>query len=84
MIVYDSAQPLSLAVASVLALDDHLSELLGHTDLLWAQGDQATSNEVRRCLMRAITALRVLKFELVSVELIERLARLERAKVPPS
>lgn len=81
MIVHGFARPLSLAVASVSALDEHLSELLGYADVLWAEGHEASSNEVRRSLMRAITALRVLKFELVSIELVERLSH---SRSPPS
>lgn len=67
MIVYAVARPLSFAVAPVRALDEHLSELLGYADALWGEGHEATSKEVRRSFMRAITALRVLEFELVSI-----------------
>lgn len=81
MIDHAFARPLSLAVASVRALDEHLSELLVYADVLWTDGHEATSNEVRRSLMRAITALRVLKFELVSIELVERLSQ---PRPPPS
>jgi len=65
---------LSAAVEAVAALDNHLMALLCCADLLAAQGHSASSRELRRSLMHAITVLRVLHEELKCIALVERLA----------
>lgn len=77
----------SRAVESVKALVEHLTALLVCCDLLDAAGDHTAAREARRSLMRATTALHVLREELVTIEIVEGYLRAqasERERPPPS
>lgn len=60
------------AVEAVCALADHLMALLGLVDLIAAKGHEVPARELRRALMRATTALNVLREELMHVEIVEQ------------
>lgn len=70
------------AVDAVTQLTEYLMRLLACTDLLEAQGFPLPAREARRALMRAVTALHVLRDELTTIEIVERLVGSNRA--PPS
>lgn len=61
------------AVEALVALDEHLTCLLGYTDLLAALGNEIASSDMRCCLMRAITALRALREEVLCLQIVERM-----------
>lgn len=60
------------AVDAVAALTEHLTRLLACSDLLATQGFDLPAREARRALMRAVTALHVLRDELTTIEIVER------------
>jgi hypothetical protein len=62
----------SFAVDTVTALEQYLAMLLGVTDVLAQQRYEVASGELRRALERSIRALRVLREELVMIEVIEQ------------
>jgi hypothetical protein len=62
----------SFAVDTVTALEEYLAMLLGVTDVLARQRYEVASGELRRALERSIRALRVLREELVMIEVIEQ------------
>jgi hypothetical protein len=67
------------AVDAVTDLTEYLMCLLAYTDLLEAQGFLLPAREARRALMRAVTALHVLRDELTTIEIVERLVAPHRA-----
>ena len=68
------------AVDAVAALVEQLMALLACTDVLAAQGFDVAAQEARRSLMRAITAMHVIRDELTTIEIVERVA----SRGPPS
>jgi hypothetical protein len=74
----------SFAVDSVTALEQYLSMLLGVTDVLAQQGHDIASVELRRALERSIRALRVLREELVMIDVIEQYLERQQPRPAPS
>ena len=75
------------AIDAVTALVEHLTALLGCADALSALGHETAAREARRSLMRASTALSVLRDELTTIEIVEYYLRAqarERERPPPS
>jgi len=61
----------SRAVDAVNALVEHLTALLVCCDVLDAERRNTAAREARRALMRATTALHVLREELVTIEILQ-------------
>ena len=58
---------------AITGLVEQLMTLLACTDLRAAQGFEVAAKEARRSLMRAITAMTVIRDELTTIEIVERL-----------
>jgi hypothetical protein len=79
-----AAGHVSATIGAVLAIEQHLTALLGYTDALALSGGPVTPREMTQVLLRALCVLRVLHEEVDGIQLVSKILAYSRECGCPS